>query len=242
MFYLEYDLPQLTKIAENKLRDFDEERLKIPKPLDALDFIEFEKGLGRKIDPQRLTPNFSIWGLTAFNDGYWYVWSEKEELPKKHLVEKGTIMIDDRLLSDDSSIGWRNFTLLHEGFHWVLHPRVFKKQEVVYQRHCNRNNVSAQIGNKKPKLDGIQITEWQANAAAAIFLMPRDAVINAFMEILKIPQSKFRLLPIQCSLKVEIKIPEIADMFGASYTAMKYRLCDLGLVTGFSSHSTADLF
>ena len=56
MFYLDYDLPQLVKIAENKIREFDEERLTTPKSLDALDFLEFDNGLGRKVDPQRLTP------------------------------------------------------------------------------------------------------------------------------------------------------------------------------------------
>lgn len=32
MFYLDYDLPQLTKIAEEQVRLFDAERLIIPKP------------------------------------------------------------------------------------------------------------------------------------------------------------------------------------------------------------------
>jgi hypothetical protein len=240
LFYLDYDLPQLIRIAEDKLRSFDEERLTIPKPLDAFDFIEFDNGLGLETDPQRLTPNFSILGLTAFNDGHWWVWPENSELPNKHPVRKGTILIDERLLSSDASDGWRNFTLLHEGFHWVLHPRVFKKQEVVYQRHCDRSSVSARIGSKRPYLTGIQITEWQANCAAAVFLMPGDAVIFAFREVLKVPMTK--TLPIQWNLSIDLKVYDIADMFSASYTAMKYRLIDLGLVTGFPCHSSADLF
>lgn len=240
MFYLEYDLPQLVRIAEDKLRVFDSERLKIPKPLDALDFIEFDKGLGLQTDPQRLTPNLSIWGITAFNDGHWWIWPDGEELPKKHPVSKGTILIDERLLLSDASVGWRNFTLLHEGFHWVLHPRVFKKQEVVYQRHCNRKAVSVIIGSRKPNLTGIEITEWQANAAAAAFLMPHEAVIFAFREVLKVPHSK--RLPIQWTPNVEIKLPEISDMFSASCTAMKYRLTDLGLVANFPCYSSYDLF
>lgn len=240
MFYLDYDLSQLIRIAEDKLCAFDKERLTIPKPLDAFDFIEFDNGLGLKTDPQRLTPNLSIWGLTAFNDGHWWVWPEDSEMPKKHPVKKGTILIDDRLLLPDASVGWRNFTLLHEGFHWVLHPRVFQKQEVVYQRHCDRSSVSARIGNKKPSLTGIQITEWQANCAAAAFLMPREAVTIAFCEVLKVPMSKS--LPIQWTLPIDCKVNNIADMFSASYTAMKYRLIDLGLVTGFPCHPSSYLF
>ncbi|MDR0695954.1 MAG: ImmA/IrrE family metallo-endopeptidase [Christensenellaceae bacterium] len=230
MFYLDYDLPQLIRIAEDKLRSFDEERLKTPKPLDAFDFIEFESGLNLQTDPQRLTPNLSIWGLTAFNDGHWWIWPEGEDMPQKHPVKKGTVLIDERLLLSDASIGWRNFTVLHEGFHWVLHPRVFKRQEVVYQRHTSRDSVSARIGNKKPMLSGIQITEWQANAATAAFLMPREAVTFAFREVLQVPSTK--TLPMQWTLPIDVKISEIADMFSASYSAMKYRLSDLGLLTG----------
>ena len=240
MFYLNYDMPQLIRIAEDKVRDFDKERLTIPKPLDAFDFIEFDNGLGLEVDPQRLTPHLSIWGLIAFNDGHWWVWPENSEVPEKHSVKKGTVLIDERLLLPDANIGLRNFTLLHEGFHWVLHSRVFKKQEVVYQSHCNLNSVSARIGNKKPSLTGIQITEWQANCTAAVFLMPREAVAFAFRKVLKIPKSK--TLPILWTPDIDCMIYDIADMFGASYAAMKYRLTDLGFVTGFPCNSTNDLF
>lgn len=235
MFYLQYDLPQLVRFAEDKLRDFDAERLTVPKPLDAFDFIEFDNGLNLQTDPQRLTPNLSIWGLTAFNDGYWWVWSEDEEFPRQHPVNRGTILIDERLLLPDASLGWRNFTLLHEGFHWVLHQKVFKRQVVAYQHNLSNGSVSPQIGNKKPALTGLQITEWQANAAAAEFLMPRKAVDVAVREVLKVPST--RTLPIQWSLPIDMIIPEIADMFGASYAAMKYRLTDLGLLTGVPSQS-----
>lgn len=237
MFYLQYDLPQLVRIAEDRLRNFDSERLTVPKPLDAFDFIEFDNGLGLQTDPQRLTPNLSIWGLTAFNDGYWWVWPEDEEFPKKHPVSKGTVLVDERLLLPDASLGWRNFTLLHEGFHWVLHQKVFKRQVVAYQRSLSNGNVSSQIGTKRPALTGIQITEWQANAAAAIFLMPQKAVEAAFREVLKVSVTK--TLPLQWSLPLDMKIPEIAEMFGASYTAMKYRLTDLGLLAGVPLQSAA---
>ncbi|MDR1508965.1 MAG: ImmA/IrrE family metallo-endopeptidase [Synergistaceae bacterium] len=240
MFYLEYDLPQLIRIAEDRIRIFDEERLTIPKPLDAFDFIEFDNGLGIKTDTQRLTPNLSVLGLTAFNDGHWWVWPENSEMPKKHPVKKGTILIDERLLESKANGGQRNFTLLHEGFHWLLHPKVFARQEVVYQRNCNRTSISARVGSKKPPMTGIQITEWQANAAAAEFLMPRLAAILAFHERLRIPRSQS--LPIRWSPEMDATIHEIADMFTASYTAMKFRLIDLDLVIGFPSHSYSDLF
>jgi hypothetical protein len=240
LFYLDYDLPQLIRIAENKLRAFDKERLTIPKPLDAFDFIEFDNGLGLETDPQRLTPNLSIWGLTAFNDGHWWVWPEDSEMPKKHPVKKGTILIDERLLLPETSVGWRNFTLLHEGFHWVLHQRVFKKQKVVYQHHCTATSVSARVGSKKPPLSGIQITEWQANFAAAVFLMPQEAMMTAFRIVFK--ESALKPLPLRWTSENDGMVSKMANMFSASYTAMKYRMIALGLMTGFPCHSVSELF
>jgi hypothetical protein len=239
LWYLDYDLSQLERIAEDKLREFDKERLKVPKKIDVIDFTEFYLEL--EFDPQRLTPNQQILGLTAFNDGYWWIWNEGEELPTRHPVKKGTILIDDRLLEEGVNEGRANFTILHEDFHWILHPRVFAKQEVTYQWHCNRANMTALIGRKKPRSSGIQKTEWQANAAAAAFLMPREAVTFAFYEVLKIPKSK--TLPVQWSIALDFKIKDMAGLFGVSYTSMKYRLSDLGLVTGVPCHSDfTDLF
>lgn len=235
VYFLEYDLPQLTRIAEDYLKDFDAERLRYPKPLDAFDFTEFKLDL--KTDPQRLTPKLTIWGLTAFNDGYWYIWPEGEGLPTKHPVSKQTLLIDERLLLPDASVGWRNFTVLHEGFHWILHPKVFSRQEVVYQKHCNRGSVSSNIGKKKPQLSGIAITEWQANAAAAAFLMPRDAVANAFRDLLKVSHSQ--TLPIEWTPTLDAYVYKLADLFSASYTAMKYRLNDLSFMCGFPCRSAA---
>jgi hypothetical protein len=108
LYYLDLNLSQINKYAENALRDFDAERLRIPKPLDAFDFTELHLGL--TADPQRLTPNLQVYGLMAFNDGYWWVWPNEEEQkagieqPHKHNVEKGTFLIDDRMLYDISVV------------------------------------------------------------------------------------------------------------------------------------------
>jgi len=70
--------------------------------------------------------------------------------------------------------------------------------------------------------------------------MPSKAVTFAFREVLKVPMTM--RLPIQWTIAIDLKVYDIADMFSASYTAMKYRLTDLGLVTGFPYHSSTDLF
>jgi len=233
LYYLGLNASQINKYAESALREFDEERLRIPKLLDAFDFTELHLGLTP--DPQRLTPNLHIHGLMAFTDGYWWVWPNEEEraagieMPHKHNVAKGTFLIDDRIAARTANDGWRNFVVLHEGFHWIIHPKVFARQEVVYQMHCDRRNM--RLSKRNPNMTGIQLTEWQANVAASYFLMPPEAVKHGFSDVFKIERS--RMLPLQYSPLDENSLVELADLFGASKRAMSIRLEELGFITGF---------
>ena len=241
MYYLDLSLTQIIKYAYDELRDFDKERLKIPKQLDAFDFAELHLGL--TADPQRLTPDMHIYGLMAFSDGYWWVWPNEEEqksgiyLPRKHNVAKGTFLIDDRIAAPDANVGWRNFSVLHECFHWIIHPKVFSRQEVVYQLHCSKNNM--RISDRKSNMTGIELTEWQANVAASYFLMPPDAVKLGFCEVFEIECS--RVLPIQFTPLDGNRLKRLADSFSASIRAISIRLEELGLMTGFPRHSNIDL-
>lgn len=253
MFFYDYNDRQLENKAEEQLRGYDAERLTIPKKVDAIGFVEFYLGL--QFDPQLLSPYQEILGLTSFNDGYWYVWPnfnldqlspmdkikrdfmptdvllaqdiEKYGMPEKHPVPKGTVLVDARLFDNGANEGRANFTILHEAFHWILHQRVFSRQEVLFQRYCDQNSLAT---FSKPKgKDGIKKTEWQANAAAAAFLMPREAVSFALREVLKLSQpQKF---PISFSTEVDTAIGTAADMFGASKAAMRNRVNNLGLVS-----------
>lgn len=229
MWFYNYSITQLEKIAEDKLREFDHERLTTPKSLDVYDFIEV--CLDVPYDWKNLTPNQSILGVTAFSDGYWWVWDGGEgELPKKHPVTKGTILIDNSLVAPGAIKGRENFTVIHECFHQILHERVFRQRALRDRSYSRNQDISANIGKMKPRLTGMDITEWQANAATAAFLMPRQAVIFALRQIMKIPTTQ--ALPIRYSLTIDLYIEEMADMFGVSCTAMKYRLFDLGLLEG----------
>lgn len=229
MWFYDYSLTQLEKIAEDKLREFDAERLKVPKGIDVYDFIE--SCLNVPYDWKNLTPNQSLLGFTAFNDGHWWTWDGgKDVLPTRFDVKRGTILIDNSLVAEGAVKGRENFTVIHECFHQILHEKVFKQKSFNYHSYCKNQCVYAKIGKTKPALRGIDITEWQANAAAAALLMPREAVVVAFRETLAIPMSQ--TLPVRWTLSIDLQVQDIADKFDVSYTAMKYRLFDLGLVEG----------
>lgn len=227
MFFYNYDLPQLEKIAEEKLRDFDVERLTVPKSIDVYDFIE--ASLDVPYDWKTLTPNRSLLGFTAFTDGYWYSWEGgKDELPTRFSVAEGTILIDNSLVEPGASKGRENFTVIHECFHQFLHKKVFKQRAFNYQHYCKSKDIYAHIGKRKPSLSGIEITEWQANAATAAFLMPQKAVTFAFCEEFKLTTTKFA--PIMWSTKANQHLVNLSNLFGVSLVAMKYRLETLGLL------------
>jgi hypothetical protein len=217
---------KISKIIDEITFYFDPERLKIPKKFDPFDLIEF--CLNLEIDPQRLTRDYSILGGTAFNDGLLEIWPENSENPKIHPVKKGTILIDDRLLSPDANIGRRNFTLLHEAAHWILHSSFFAQNNLDYILCYGLKKTGVRDENLLNNLKIIQTLERQANMAAANFLMPTNAVKFAVRKIMGITYSY--KIPIERNFGIDNQIREIADMFDASYQAMTYRLINLGYV------------
>ncbi|WP_158291450.1 ImmA/IrrE family metallo-endopeptidase [Desulfosporosinus sp. Sb-LF] len=229
MIYYKYSQENIEQKAEGVLREFDAERLELPKTLDVYDFIE--QYLDVPYDWKNLTPDQSLLGLTAFNDGYWWVWpdgakTDGSTLPEKLVVPKNTILIDNSVVNCQSK-GRENFTVIHECFHQILHRKSFSRGKVDYMHSCAKKDFYANVGKKKT-MTAIEIIEWQANASTAAFLMPRQAVRNVFLE--KLELSTLPTTPIPLTFHINAKIYEMADLFNSSYIAMKYRLCGLNLL------------
>lgn len=133
MRYYDYSKTQLENEADSLNESFDKERLIRPKKIDVYDVVDF---IHCTPDWFYLSPDQSILGMTAYNNGYYYAWipiSEADEtppdsivyngmFPKKTPVEKGTIIID-RSINEGDNRGIENFSCIHECFHQKLHPR-----------------------------------------------------------------------------------------------------------------------
>ena len=90
MIYYNYSPNQLEQEAEKLLKNFDAERFVKIKPIDVYEVIE--KCLDVPYDWKYLTPDQSYLGLTAFDDGYIWVWDKPFFFlflrPKKLSVKK----------------------------------------------------------------------------------------------------------------------------------------------------------
>lgn len=220
--YYKYSPAQLESKAEELLKKYDPERLIKTKPIDVYSVIE--NCLDVPYDWKYLTPDQSILGMTAFNDGYIWVWDEpyfEDGMePHKLCLEKGTIVIDSTL-TEANNRGRENFTVMHEVFHQIIHKQCFRREAPNYAHETT--NVA--IKGKKKLITALDYIEYQANTCAAAFLMPRQVTSNMFKKMYQ-PTGK----SLSDQLKREVVISNMATEFSVSKTAMKYRLQNIGIL------------
>lgn len=220
MIHYNYSRNQLEEKALALLKKYDPERLIKCKPIDVYEVIEM--CLDVPYDWKYLTPDQSILGMTAFKSGSLWVWPksyfEEGMLPSKILVEEGTILIDSTL-TELSERGPENFTVMHEVFHQILHKTCFRHQNPDYT-HCTTRNALKNT-NHSPK-SSLEICEYQANACAAAFLMPKPLLTE------KVNHYAGGRLRFEDNFDYMLA-KNLANEFSVSTTAMKYRLLNLGL-------------
>ena len=227
MKYFEYSQSQLEQKANELIERHDNERLVKAKHIDVYDIVDL---IGCTPDWFYITPDLSVLGMTAFHDVLMWSWPsnhyEKGMYPERVKVDKGTVVID-RALQENGNVGRENFTVIHECFHQILHPRCFNNRGADYTKMCTHKsfrNHAERVRN----MTAIDIIEYQANYSAAAFLMPRVAVFNTFGEIIGQPVTNKILQATDNEVSNAIK--ETAKQFDVNYTAMKYRLQTLGLL------------
>ena len=213
---------QIESLADNLNRRYDPSRLKTPKPADVYDIIDL-LGAGTAID--YLTPDRTYLGITLFQTENIYVWPgnpfTKGMRPKQRTYSDGTIIIDRDLaeskIERDNFI--ENFTVVHECFHFAQHRYYFTQN----------NNISISYRSYKlqqiDKNTDLYFIEHQANYAASVFLMPREAVISAARELLRY---NGRTLPLTAVLKQKLR--QMGRLFGVNYGPMSYRLQELKII------------
>lgn len=84
---------------------------------------------------------------------------EKGMIPERVKVDKGTIVID-RAIQESGNTGRDNFTVIHECFHQVLHPKCFKNRGADYSRMCTQKSFKNDTERRK-NMSAIDIIEYQ---------------------------------------------------------------------------------
>ena len=83
MRYYDYSKTQLENEADSLNESFDKERLIRPKKIDVYDVVDF---IHCTPDWFYLSPDQSILGMTAYNNGYYYAWIPISEADGLHLT------------------------------------------------------------------------------------------------------------------------------------------------------------
>ncbi|WP_195603699.1 ImmA/IrrE family metallo-endopeptidase [Clostridium tyrobutyricum] len=184
------DIEQISKLY---LEDFNSKILEEPVPTPIEEFLE--NYLGLDPDYADITPDGSVLGLTTFDSGNLTVYDLENNRYRDISVERGTVIIDNTLVSGDQEGRFR-FTCGHECGHWILHRDMFKSDE-------NQLNIFDMLNNKEAKSikclkrnfekysskrtleTDNDWMEWQANFISSCFVMPKDTFIMASLNIFR---------------------------------------------------------
>lgn len=176
-------------MAENLLRDYNEQTLSEPSPVDIETFAEFYLGL--QMDFQDLTHNGSILGMMVFNECKVPVYDAKNQEAKYIPVGEGTVLIDNSLLKEDKKRRGR-FTLGHESGHWLFHRKkywvdpnqlsIFNVDKIEPVIKCKTVNVESIVQKNRFNSDDDWM-EWQADYMSSALLMPKVTFMMAVKEL-----------------------------------------------------------
>lgn len=222
-----YSDERLEFFGDELNRRFDPSRLECAKFIDVYDVVDF---IGCTPEWEYITPDQTILGMTVFGKTGYYVWNEPKyvngDLPKKIVLEKGTILIDRTLNEGNKQKQlMENFTVIHECFHWLLHQYYFADSGIEPIQCCSEESIL--LRNESRFDDGVRILEHQANLCAACFLMPQNAVANEFMKNARMKNKPQNPMP---WWKMKSHIAKTASLFGVNFNPMKYRLQELGFI------------
>lgn len=237
---------EIDDYAEIILHDFKPELLRTPQPTPVEDFVELYLDLS--VDYHNLSPDKSVLGMIAFNDGYVEVYDENN---KKQFLEvsEGTVFVDNSLLDDDQR-GRCRFTFGHEPGHWIFHRHKYvinkdqmsifdffeepkHEQQKVYVK-CHKNNVGKISRRNGGFRDDDDWMEWQADYFSSAMLMPKKIFKLAASEVmgrLGLKQDYFHSThPSISFMNARMIASSLAQTFDVSFQASAVRLYKLGYI------------
>ncbi len=215
---------ELENFAYKQLEDYKKNYFKKIQALDVEDFIE--NYLKINVRFYKLSPDNSLYGLTAITDGYIPIINEDNELSMRFL-EKGTICVDLEACKNDEHI--IRYTMIHESGHSQFDIHIDKS---LYDGNSYINDRETNI---KGKFDFKKRTqrdwmEYHANKYASYLLMPASFVKKLY----KIKHSEImpgQRLGVRQRKLIWKMIYAVAKELNVSATAMARRFLSLGIIS-----------
>ncbi len=188
--------------------------LEKPTIIDIDELIELKLQIA--LEFQNIDYKNEILGMFVFYDTEIDVYNNYEK--QKIHINKNTIVINTKLISDLSNEGRYRFTCAHEIGHYVLHSDMFyidEDQLSFFDSEKLDKMISCDDNNKlyRKDMNELEIVEWQANYFASEILMPYE-IFNKEYNILK---KQFADLEI---------IKKLSEIFGVSKQAVEIKIKD----------------
>jgi len=232
--YITYDA--LDEYAETVVADFAPELLRTPGILNVEKFLEYYLGLS--IRYCQINYDRKILGMTAFNDGLVQVINEETGLPESIYVTKGTVIFDTSLALKRSKPRL-SFTGMHEGTHWMIHPRAFAEDNPFglvgahEHRYLAAKEGNADYSRSMQERTDIELMERQADFLSSAMLIPRSTLRIVCLEYFRFYGEKPHRIVKGAGNPMDdcfaAQLPEyVAGIFGVSKGAAQIRLEKLG--------------
>ena len=251
----------IVRYARNVLYDYAPAHLERPGKLDADHFIEHY--MRANIEIQHIytdTRNDLVAGAAIFNLQKIKVFSKEDRCAAEIIVPPNTVIIDD-WTDKHSPFGFREFTMMHEAGHLLMHQEVYRQQneEGIYTTGtgcmaartvtpiaalCKRSMVG---WGGKPALETSEdFREHQVNTFAGAMLMPPQTFIPYVRELIYeqgYNSGIFTIFRNDSFKKTYTDYRKIlfraAREFGVSHTAVDVQMKKYGLYTSANNFSEA---
>jgi len=228
--------------SELLLRDYNQELLKTPQPLDVEDFTENYLRLNIHFD--NLSHNGSIWGRMVFNNRQIPVYVPELGRAEYRPIDADTVVIDNSLLDGPNEFAFRS-TTMHECGHDLYHPQIYRENddqlsflvsepnERVAVTVCRSTDIIGNI-NSRNKHSFETDRDWiehHAKYFSAAMLMPKSIVKLICNESVM----RERLTDECCGFEEEFLAQHLSGVFNVSPSSAKIRIKQLNL--GFENVS-----
>ena len=191
----------LETIARNLIKTFDASLLYGAAEIPIEDIIEKQYGL--TVVYQHIRKYGNVLGETAFDDTFVAVYDKEEGRYLWLPVERGTVIIDARLLNP-KYYGRLRFTLAHELAHWLIHQYLY----------TGSLQTAAMLKSIRKSSEADKPVERQADTLGSLILMPAGQVKMGFYRHRSDADPAY----------------ELSKVFGVSKPAMEIRMKELRLM------------